>query len=204
VSPAAEASSDGFRATANDVSPAAAPAPSDGSPLRLAYADPPYPGRARKLYGCPEVDHHALIAKLSTSYDGWALSTAADALRAILPMCPPHARVCAWVKLKGALPTTRGLHNCWEPLIVVQARRRPPGVRDWLSAHTARFGGSLMGRKPIAFCAWLFECLGAAPGDTFDDLFPGTGIVARAWGEFCRPGPRASRATPFGRVQLGP
>jgi len=47
----------------------------------------------------------------------------------------------------------------------------------------ARFGGELPGRKPIAFCAWLFDCLGMVPGDTLDDLFPGTGIVARAWGE---------------------
>ena len=130
-------------------------------PLRFAYADPPYPGRARKYYGdqptfAGEVDHAALIASLTTSYDGWALSTSEDALRWILPLCPEGARVCPWVKPIGAAPATYGLHNTWEPLIVVQGRRLRPGRRDWLRAMPARGGGDLPGRKPIAFCAFLF------------------------------------------------
>lgn len=163
----------------------------EGLPLRFAYADPPYPGRAKKYYGdqpsfAGEVDHRALIASLAAGYDGWALSTAADALRAVLPLCPPEARVCAWVKPIGAAPATWGLHNCWEPLIVVQGRRRRPGLRDWLSAQPARGGGSLPGRKPISFIAFLFDALGMSPGDTLDDLFPGTGVVGRAWAEASR------------------
>lgn len=158
------------------------------TPLRFAYADPPYPGRARRYYGdqptfAGEVDHAALIASLTTSYDGWALSTAADALRAVLPLCPAEARVCAWVKPIGAAPATFGLHNTWEPLIVMQGRRLRPGRRDWLRAMPARGGGDLPGRKPLAFCAWLFDCLGMLPGDDLVDLFPGTGIVGRAWAE---------------------
>lgn len=47
-----------------------------GRPLRLAYADPPYPGKARLYRDHPdyggEVDHAALIVRL-TEYDGWAL-----------------------------------------------------------------------------------------------------------------------------------
>ena len=157
-------------------------------PIRLAYADPPYPGRARKYYpdAGGEVDHPKLITSLTAVYDGWALSTAADALRAILPFCPPEARVCAWVKPIGASTRSYGLHNCWEPLIVVAGRRRRPGVRDWLAAQPARFGGDLMGRKPIAFAAWLFDALGAAPGDTLADLFPGSGVISRAWAELSR------------------
>lgn len=161
---------------------------SQSAPKRLAYADPPYPGKAKKYYQheanyAGEVDHERLLDQLAT-YDGWALSTSAADLRDVLPLCPSQARVCAWVKPIGASPRTFGLHNTWEPLIVVQARRQRPGVRDWLSAQPARFGGTLMGRKPIAFCAWLFECLGASPGDTLDDLFPGTGVVSSAWLEF--------------------
>jgi hypothetical protein len=38
-----------------------------------------------------------------------------------------------------------------------------------------------MGRKPLAFCAWLFDLLGMRPGDELEDLFPGTGIVSKAW-----------------------
>lgn len=157
-------------------------------PLRFAYADPPYPGLAKRYYGreatyAGEVDHTDLIASLEYSYDGWALSTSAKALRDILPLCPPDVCVCPWVKPHGISSKSRGLHNTWEPLIVKQGRREPPGRRDWLRALPARGGGDLMGRKPIAFAAWLFACMGAVPGsgDTLDDLFPGTGIITRAW-----------------------
>lgn len=157
-------------------------------PKRLAYADPPYPGLAKKYYQHEdnyqgEVDHERLLQELAT-YDGWALSTSSKALRDILPLCPPEVRVCAWVKPIGASPRTRGLHSTWEPLIVKQARLSFGAVRDWVSCQPARFGGELIGRKPIAFCSFLFEALAAAPGDTFDDLFPGTGIVSAAWREF--------------------
>jgi hypothetical protein len=156
-------------------------------PLRIAYADPPYPGRARRYYKneptfAGEVDHEALLAKLQT-YDGWALSTAADALRFVLPMCPPEARVGSWVKPIGVSSRTFGAHNTWEPLIYMPARRLRGGVRDWISAQPARFGGSLPGRKPIKFCAWMFSIVGMLAGDDLDDLFPGTGVVARAWRE---------------------
>jgi hypothetical protein len=57
------------------------------------------------------------------------------------------------------------------------------GKRDWLRAMPARGEGTLPGRKPIAFCAWLFDLLGMRPGDTLVDMFPGTGMVGRAWTE---------------------
>jgi hypothetical protein len=171
-----------------------------GRPMRFAYADPPYPGRARKYYGneptyAGEVDHAELIASLeSGGYDGWALSTSEDALQALLPLCPPmrppdqQTRVCPWVKPIGAAPATRGPHNTWEPLIVVRGRKLRPGFRDWLLAQPARGGGSLPGRKPIKFCAFLFQQLGMLPGDELVDLYPGTGVVSRAWAELSRRG----------------
>lgn len=155
--------------------------------MRMAYADPPYPGLSSKYYRdeptfAGEVDHAALIASLTAAnYDGWALSTSSRSLRDVLPLCPAGARVCAWVKPIGVPAATRGIHSTWEPLIVVGGRQLPPGRRDWLSAQPARFGGTLPGRKPSAFCAWLFDLLGLQPGDTLDDLFPGTGVVSRAW-----------------------
>lgn len=165
-----------------------------GQPGRFAYADPPYPGLSSKYYRdehdfAGEVDHGALIASLEDSnYMGWALSTSAAALADILPLCPPAptTRVCAWVKPIGVPAATNGLHNTWEPLIVVRGRQLPPGKRDWLRAQPARGGAgmeraSLPGRKPIAFCAWLFDCLGMQPGDELDDLFPGSGVVTQAW-----------------------
>lgn len=160
-------------------------------PKIFAYADPPFPGLAWMYKGEPgykgEVDHARLIASLRASYDGWALSTGAFALRDILRYCPTRARVCAWVKPIGVAGTTFGIHNTWEPLIVVPGRELRPGKRDWLAAQPARRGGStLIGRKPEAFCCWLFELLGMLPGDTLDDLYPGSGMVGRAWREVCR------------------
>jgi len=162
--------------------------------MRFAYADPPYPGLSSKYYRdepsfAGEVDHVELIASLKASgYDGWALSTGAYALRDLLPLCPPDARVCAWVKPIGVSSRSNGLHNTWEALIVVGGRQRPPGRRDWLRAQPARGGGDLPGRKPIAFCAWLFECLGMRPGDELADLFPGSGVVTRCWESWSQPG----------------
>jgi len=157
--------------------------------LRFAYADPPYPGLAAKYYRneptyAGEVDHPALIASLTAAgYAGWALSTSSKALRQLLPLCPEGARVCAWVKPIGVPAATYGLHSTWEPVIVVGGRQLQPGKRDWLSAQPARGGGELPGRKPIAFCAWIFDALGMVPGDELVDLFPGSGIVGRAWRE---------------------
>lgn len=156
-------------------------------PGRFAYADPPYPGMARRYYERPEVDHRRLIHRLERGgYTGWALSTSSRALRAVLPLCPRGARVAAWVKPIGASPRTRGVHSTWEALIIVGGRQEPPGVRDWLLAQPARGGGQLPGRKPLLFCAWLFALLGMAPGDELVDLFPGTGVVGRAWREITR------------------
>jgi hypothetical protein len=152
--------------------------------VNLVYADPPYPGCAHLYKGHPdyagEVDHEALIAQLVT-YDGWALSTSAEALRDILPMCPPGARVLAWVKHTVTVS--------WEPLIVVSARK-PQGVRDWIQVEPdsyqwrAKPDSYVIGQKPVPFCKWMFAWLGAQPGDSLDDIFPGSGQVGRAWAEW--------------------
>lgn len=164
-----------------------------GDAARFAYADPPYPGLAKRHYGdeptyAGEVDHAALIASLEARRRrgellGWALSTSRRTLRDLLPLCPQEAEVCPWVKPIGVPRNGVGRQNRWEAVIVVGGRATPPGIRDWLRAMPARGGGDLMGRKPIAFCAWLFDLMGMRPGDVLEDLFPGTGVVARAWME---------------------
>jgi hypothetical protein len=55
----------------------------------------------------------------------------------------------------------------------------------------------VIGAKPAAFCRWIFDLLGAEPGDTLDDLFPGSGVVARAWAVYSGDPPRPART---GRV----
>lgn len=159
----------------------------DGQPRRLVYADPPYPGTAAKYYGdqptfAGEVDHAALVARLVT-YDGWALSTSQAALQRVLVLCPPEVRIASWVKPIGVSRQTRGPHNTWEPIIYKPARWLRPGKRDWIRAMPARGGGDLPGRKPIRVCNFVFDLLGAAAGDSLEDLFPGTEVVTKAWAQ---------------------
>lgn len=168
------------------VLPGAAPPAGEG-PRRFAYADPPYPGRARRYYGQPEVDHAELVARLCREYpDGWALSTSADALRAVLPLCPPTARVAVWVRKVRVVRARRPL-SAWEAVIYAGGRARAAAVaedlRDVLVSRGRQHShpGALPGMKPAAFCVWLFGLLGARRGDVLDDLYPGSGAVGRAW-----------------------
>lgn len=165
----------------------------DAAPARLAYADPPYPGKARLYRGHPdyagEVDHAELLSRLAT-FDGWALSTSADALAAVLrdasAVDPRHISVAAWVKRPYPHPTARRV-NAWEPVIYVPARSLPDasGIPDALVGVASRrrptLPGAVLGMKPPAFCLWVFGLLGARPGDDLADLFPGSGIVGWTW-----------------------
>jgi hypothetical protein len=164
----------------------------------FVYADPPYPGLAKKYYGREptyggEVDHPALIASLearrqSGEVAGYALSTSKDGLRQYLGLFPPEADFAAWVKPGGVRPAAYGVHNKTEYVIFVPGRHLRPAVRDFIVAHPARGEGTLIGRKPRRFCTWLYDLLGMVPGDRFEDVFPGTGIVARAWSELSATG----------------
>lgn len=188
------------RAGVGDVASDSFILPASAGPGRFVYADPPYLGLAAKYYRneasyAGEVDHAKLIASLVDQRPvGWALSASSRSLATLLPMCPRGVRVCAWVKPIGVSRHTWGAHNTWEAVIVAGGRPRRPGVRDWLRAMPARGGGSLPGRKPLAFCAWLFDLLGMEAGDELVDLFPGTGVVTKAWRELSAVArPRASR-----------
>jgi hypothetical protein len=154
--------------------------------MRVAYADPPYIGQAKKHYShdprCAEVDHAELVAKLN-GYDAWALSLSSPTLRIILPMCPEDVRVMAWVKPFASFKPNVNPAYAWEPVIVRGGRKRgrdEPTARDWVSCNITLKKG-LSGAKPEAFCFWLFDVLGMQAGDEFDDIFPGTGGVGRAW-----------------------
>jgi hypothetical protein len=170
---------------------------------RLAYADPPYPGLAHYYRGHPdyagEVDHTALLSRLAT-YDGWALSTSARSLPAVLALAVAQdlpVRVAAWIR--GARPHSTARHalNAWEPVIYVPvaaagARDASPdaGAERRLDVLThgvtpmRTLPGRVIGAKPAAFCRWMFDQIGAGPRDTFDDLFPGSGIVTKTWALF--------------------
>ncbi len=156
--------------------------------MRLAYADPPYPGMAHLYRDHPdydgEVDHAELVAKLE-AYDGWALSTAASTLQTVLSVCPNGVRIGAWHITNTSYPTFAKWWWSWEAVIFKPARTPEIATRDVLIAHTERgfLSGNvrLKGQKPPAFSRWVFGLLGARQGDTLDDLFPGSGGVSAAW-----------------------
>ena len=161
--------------------------------MKFAYADPPYLGKAGRLYGAlhPEAAeydrpaaHGRLIDEMKANYpDGWALSLSSTSLRAILPLCPEGVRVMAWVKPFCSYKPGVNPAYAWEPVIVCGGRRRTrqqDTVRDWVAANiTLRRG--FCGAKPAEFCYWLFDVLGMEPEDEFADLFPGSGAVTAAW-----------------------
>ena len=159
--------------------------------MRFAYADPPYLGQGRKLYGehHPEAEiwdskdeHLRLVDRLVEHYpDGWALSANPANLRWLLPHAPDGVRVCSWVKpFHRIRPTT--VQFGWEPVLLFGGRKengRVPMVRDWLVATPTKKKG-LPGAKPDSFNEWILDLLNYKEGDILDDLFPGTGGMGQA------------------------
>lgn len=154
--------------------------------MRLAYADPPYPGKANLYREGEEVDHYDLIHKLVTEYDGWALSTDERNLAYVLSMCSENVRVLAWCK-PNAVPF-HGPWQAWEPVICMPARPERAKIASYYVANRPAAGfcrKGFTGSKPLGFCEWLIRCLGAdSEEDTLDDLFPGTGVMGEAWEKF--------------------
>lgn len=161
--------------------------------MRFAYADPPYPGMARRYYGSPEVNHEILIGTLVSDFpDGWALSTSAGTVRQVLSMCPASTRVACWVRGSRKGQTWRP-RNAWEPLLVFCGRPRRLGADEDLD-DVLLWGGrqhshpdALIGMKSAAFAEWMFRQLGALSGDTLIDVFPGSGVIGRAWDLYAVP-----------------
>lgn len=150
--------------------------------LRLAYADPPYPGKAHLYPENQEVDHVVLIARLC-EYDGWALSTDERSLACVLPLCPAGVRVLAWCR-KNVAPLRPNPIAAWEPVILAPARTQDVTVRSYCETGVAvgvKQAVALTGQKPAGFCEWVIRCLGAEADDTLDDIFPGTGAMGEAW-----------------------
>jgi hypothetical protein len=159
--------------------------------MRLAYADPPYPGQSAKHYAAHpdyagEVDHLQLVYGFR-EYDGWILHTSSTALPEVLRFVAAmesNYRVMAWVKPFAAFKRNVSVAYAWEP-VIVKAARKPEVTgnmvsRDWISEPITLARG-LVGAKPVSVIEWAFSVMGALPEDELDDLFPGTGAVGRAW-----------------------
>jgi hypothetical protein len=157
------------------------------SGLRFAYADPPYVGMAAR-YDHPDTmrwnepdAHIALMAQMDATNDGWALSLHVPSLPALSSGMPDGARISAWVKPFASYKKGVRVAYTWEPVIwrrTAEKREGDPFGRDHLSCNIAMQKG-FFGAKPEAFCRWVLMLLGWQPGDTVDDLFPGTGVMGR-------------------------
>lgn len=101
-------------------------------------------------------------------------------------MCPADTRIGAWVKPFASFKPGVNPAYAWEPVLFRGGRKRgrdKPTIRDWVSVNITLKKG-LTGAKPPDFCFWVFEILGAEPGDEFVDIFPGTGILTDCWNQF--------------------
>lgn len=164
--------------------------------MKLAYADPPYPGCAHLYRDHPdyagEVDYPALVERLQSEFDGWVLHTAAtpEAIALLAPLVrDTGARWMAWTKTFAAFKRNVSVAYAWEPVIVKAARKPVVStrevMRDWKACSISLRRG-LTGAKPEELCQWAFEMLGAWPDDELVDLFPGTGAVTKAWATWQR------------------
>ncbi len=160
--------------------------------MKMAYADPPYLGLAEKFYGDlhPEAavydrpeTHKLLIERLSDEYDAWALSMATTTLRLMLPWCPEDVRIGAWVKPFASFKMNVTHAYAWEPVLFRLNRKRTREQGTWRDfiAEPITLQRGFRGAKPEKVCYWIFEGLNLQEGDEFNDLFPGSGAVTRAY-----------------------
>ena len=86
-----------------------------------------------------------------------------------------------------AEPSSEALHDGTDPSRRARddgypSPRGPRPVCGWCVARIRTTDPRrVVGAKPAAFCWWLFDLLGALPGDELVDLFPGSGGIGRAW-----------------------
>ena len=162
--------------------------------MKLAYADPPYFGMGKKMYGKLHPDaaiwddkqsHINLMFKLQVGYDGWALSCNSKDLKWLLPEAPEDTRLAVWLKPFANWRPNYRVQYTWEPIIFKPARPKKgyqkgtESVRDHLVCNIALKKG-LSGAKPDAFNDWILELLNYVPEDEMIDLFPGTNGMAEA------------------------
>ncbi len=162
---------------------------------RLAYADPPYLGCARRLYGRHHADaarwddraaHLGLLAELdSGAWHGWAYSCLPRDLEWVLPAVP-GARVGVWAKPFCAWKPYQRVAQAWEPVVyrpvasraTVAAGEHYLRVRDYVSAPMT-MRRQLPGAKPERFARWVLDLLGYREGDELRDWFPGTSVLSQ-------------------------
>jgi hypothetical protein len=164
--------------------------------VKACYADPPYLGLAKEFYGDLHPDaasyddpstHKLLIERLSDEYEAWALSMASTTLRLMLPWCPEDVRIGSWVKPFASFKLNVTRAYTWEPVLFRFSNKRTREQGTWRDhiAEPITLKRGFRGAKPERVCFWIFEGLNLQEGDAFDDLFPGSGAVTRAYEKWC-------------------
>jgi hypothetical protein len=129
--------------------------------------------------------HAELVNDLIENYDGWAIAMAHDNLRDYFPLIPKAVpvRVGIWTRPQQ-MPSGARVLNVYEPVLVriPEGRRASNGQtifpRD--SVTISRLNNGFPGAKPPAWTRWVLDMLGYdAETDTVDDLFEGSGAVAK-------------------------
>jgi len=129
--------------------------------------------------------HAEMVQMLIDTYDGWAIAMAHDNLRDYMPLIPKSVpiRIGVWTKPQ-TMPSGARVLNTYEPVIVriPEGRRASNGQvffpRD--SVTIKRLNNGFPGAKPPAWTRWVLDMLGFDQDlDTVDDLFEGSGVVAK-------------------------
>lgn len=84
------------------------------------------------------------------------------------------ARTCGWCRGPIGPAQRRDAVYC-------TTRCRRTDALSYTSRPRMTDPDRVIGAKPAAFAYWMFRLLGARIGDTLDDLYPGSGGIARAW-----------------------
>jgi hypothetical protein len=141
------------------------------APLRLAVADPPYPGLSRRYYKdhpdyAGEVDHRVLLSRLA-GYDGWALATSSTSLQIVLGICSElgiSPLVASWTRGSRHSRSSHPL-QAWEAVVYMPARAvvEAAQVDDALvykAGVRLTDPARVVGAKPSAWISWVFQLLG--------------------------------------------
>lgn len=128
--------------------------------MRVAYADPPYIGQAKRYPEKQEVDHKELIDMMCREYDAWALSASSPSLKIILPLCPDNC----WV---GVTATSTGyfMQACSLLEYPVQAKIKYISLEpllDWEWNWTQSYLDNTLKRADI-FWLIIGACTGTRP-----------------------------------------
>ena len=177
--------------------------------LRMAIADPPYLGTAKRFYSIdgesyekglehksnqdhlahlwddPEA-HKELLESLQDNFDSFAIAMSVYSLPLYLKKIKSKSdtgfRVCSWIKTNSA-PSGSRIRNGWEPVLVfnhVTRRSQQSAIRTRDYLIANAPRQGFIGQKPYEWTEWVIDLLGYKDNDTVADLFEGSGAVTSA------------------------